>query len=103
VKLYTCVESFARSLGPIEIVTRDRYVLLRTTRIFADLVIMTDAVRIAVHLKRKVDDPLFFKVGGDRKSVTHVARLKTADEFEAIKPFLKEAYECSLTQPRQRT
>jgi len=78
-------------------------VLLRTMRIFADLVIMTDAVRIAVHLTRKVDAPIFFKVVSDGTSVTHVAKLKTADEFDAIKPFLEEAYESSLTQRRRRS
>ena len=54
VALYDSVESFAKSLGSIEIVARERYVLLRTVRIFADMVIMTDAVRIAIHLERRV-------------------------------------------------
>jgi len=40
VGLYDLVEAFAQSLGPIEIVARERYVLLRSTRIFADLMIM---------------------------------------------------------------
>jgi hypothetical protein len=96
VDLYASIESFAKSLGPIELVTRDRYVLLRSVRIFADLVIMADAVRMAVHLGRKVDAPIFFKVGNDRRLVTHVAKLKTKEEFEQMKPFLKEAYRFSM-------
>jgi hypothetical protein len=98
VRLYTTVEKFAKSLGPIEIVTRERYVLLRSVRIFADLVIMTDAVRIALHLRRKLNDPIFFKVGTSDKSknVTHVAKLQTEQDFNTIKPYLKEAYEVSL-------
>jgi|GEM_PF-653175 hypothetical protein len=96
VRLYGLVEAFARSLGPIEIVARERYVLLRTVRIFADLVIMVGAVRIAVHLKRKVNDPLFFKVASDARHVTHVAKLQTQKELSAIKPYLKEAYQASL-------
>jgi hypothetical protein len=36
------------------------------------LVIMSDAVRVAIHLERKVNDPLFIKVVEDRKKVTHV-------------------------------
>jgi hypothetical protein len=94
--LYNLVEAFARSLGPIEVVARERYVLLRSVRIFADLVIMADAVRIAIHLKRKVTDPIFFKVGADARHVTHVAKLHTQKDFAAIKPYLKEAYRASL-------
>ena len=37
----------------VEIVTKDRYALFRTTRIFADLVFMRDALRLAVHMKRE--------------------------------------------------
>lgn len=96
VELYASIESFAKSLGPIELVTRDRYVLLRSVRVFADLVIMADAVRMAVHLGRKVDVPIFFKVATDRRFVTHVAKLKTREEFEQMKPLLKEAYEFSM-------
>ena len=50
VRLYESVEAFVKSLGDIELVARERYVLFRSTRIFADVVIMTDALRIAVHL-----------------------------------------------------
>ena len=95
VRLYGAVEAFSKSLGPIELVTRDRYVLLRTVRIFADLVIMTDAVRVAIHLGRRVDDPLFFKVVSDKKKVTHVAKLQTIRDVESVKPYLREAYELS--------
>ena len=100
VRLYNLLEAFARSLGPIELVARERYVLLRSVRIFADLVIMADAVRIAIHLKRKVDDPIFFKVGSDARHITHVAKLQTQKDFSAIKPYLKEAYLASLEPKR---
>lgn len=95
-ELYAAIEAFARSLGPIEVVTGDRYVLLRSVRIFADLVIMAGAVRVAVHLGRKVDVPLLFKVGSNRRFVTHVAKLTTREEFEQLKPFLEEAYRFSI-------
>lgn len=62
VKLYGAIESYVQSLGSVEFVTRDRYVLLRTRRLFADLVIMTDALRVAIHLARRVDDPIFTKI-----------------------------------------
>ncbi|HEY5374646.1 MAG TPA: DUF5655 domain-containing protein [Polyangiaceae bacterium] len=100
VLLYQLVEAFAQSLGSIEIVARERYVLLRSVRIFADLVLMVSAVRIAVHLKRKVNDPIFFKVATDSRHVTHVAKLHTEKDFRAIRPYLKEAYEASLDPKR---
>jgi hypothetical protein len=96
VELYASIESFAKSLGPIELVARDRYVLLRSVRVFADLVIMAEAVRLAVHLGRKVDAPIFFKVVADRRFVTHVAKLKAEKDFEQLKPFLREAYGFSM-------
>ena len=97
VELYAALETFVKSLGPVEFVTRERYVLLRSNRIFADLVIMSDALRLAIHLSRKVTNPLFIKVGSDRKHVTHVAKLHSVDEFETMKPFLREAYEYSIS------
>jgi hypothetical protein len=102
VHLYNSIEAFAKSLGTIEIVARERYVLLRSVRIFADLVIMADAVRVAVHLERELDDPIFFKVASDGKKFTHVAKLHTEKDFRAIKPHLKEAYELSIGRPRAR-
>lgn len=96
VRTYEKLERFAKSLGPIEIVARERYVLLRSTRIFADLVIMSDAVRVAIHLGRKLDDPLFFKVVSDRKKVTHVAKLFSEQDVAKVTAYLKEAYAFSL-------
>jgi hypothetical protein len=96
VAVYELVERHARSLGEIEVVARERYVLLRSVRIFADLVIMSDAVRIAVHLGRRVEEPLFFKVVSDKYKVTHVAKLRTRADFEIVRPYLSEAYRISL-------
>jgi uncharacterized protein DUF5655 len=96
VALYAELESFAKSLGPIEIVARERYVLFRSARIFADFVMMTDALRAVVHLGRKVEHPIFFKVGTDGRKVSHVAKLRTLKELTALKPYLREAYEWSI-------
>ena len=96
VELYAALEEFAKSLGPVEFVTRDRYVLLRSHRIFADAVLMSDALRLAIHLPRKAEHELFVKVGSDRRHVTHVAKLRAMEELEAMKPFLREAYEHSV-------
>src|SRR5262245_38452148 len=48
VSLYQSIEAFAKSLGEIELVTRDRYVLMRSRKIFADLVVMSDTLRLAI-------------------------------------------------------
>jgi predicted transport protein len=97
VELYAALEKFARSLGPVEFVTRERYVLFRSQRIFADAVIMSDAIRLAIHPGQKADHKLFIKVVSDRKRVTQVARLSTIEELESIQPFLREAYEHSIS------
>ena len=96
IKLYTALEEFADSLGPVEFVTRERYVLLRSQRVFADAIIMSDAVRLAIHLGRVADHKLFFKVVADGKQVTLVARLYVMEDLEALKPFVREAYEHSI-------
>lgn len=54
-RTYVAIEGFVKSLGSIELVARKRYVLLRSVRVFADLVIMADAVRVAIHLERRVN------------------------------------------------
>lgn len=97
VELYACIEAFVKSLGEIELVTRDRYVLMRSNRIFADLVVMSDALRLAIHLPREVKCSLFVKVVAGRRHVTHVAKVRTEEEFKVLKSFLAEAYEFSIT------
>ena len=97
VELYAALEKFAKSLGAVEFVARERYVLLRSKRIFADLVVMTDALRLAIHLPRKVENKLFIKVVSDRRQVTHVAKLHDLKELEAVKSFLREAYDYSVS------
>jgi hypothetical protein len=96
VRLYEALEAFAKSLGPIEIVARDRYVLLRSVRIFADVVMMTAAVRVAVHVRRPLNDSLFFKVVIDGTKVTGVTKLQTEVQLQRLLPYLEEAYEASL-------
>ena len=97
IRLYSSLESFAKSLGTVEFVARGRYVLFRSSRIFADLVVMTDALRVAVHLGRQVADPLFFKIVSDRRHVTHVAMLRDGTSLSTLEPYLREAYEFSIS------
>jgi predicted transport protein len=98
VDLYVALERFVKSLGAVEFVSRERYVLFRTNRIFADLVVMSNALRIAIHLSRNVKHHLFVKVALDRRQVTHVAKIHNVEGLEAMKPFLREAYEYSISK-----
>jgi hypothetical protein len=97
ITLYAALEKFAKSLGPVELVTRERYALFRSTRIFADAVVMSDAIRLAIHLPRTARHKLFIKVAADRRHVTHVAKLRSVDDLESLLPFLREAYEHTLS------
>jgi predicted transport protein len=93
VALYEELETIAHSLGDIEIVAKDRYALFRTTRIFADVVFMQDALRLALQLDRVVEHPLFFKTVQDpRGRVQQVARLQDGAELHAIEPYLRQAH-----------
>ena len=96
VATYGALEKLVKSLGEVEVVARERYVLFRSKRIFADAVIMSDAVRLALHLARKAAHPLFFKVAADPRHVTHVAKLHGVAQLAQMEPFLREAYEFSL-------
>ena len=80
----------------VEIVNRDRYALFQTSRIFADMVMMKDALRLAVHLKRKVEDPIFFKIVKDRGQGSHVAKIRSAEELRLVLPYLVEAHRVSV-------
>lgn len=97
VELYMALEEFTESLGPVEFVTRERYVLFRSNKVFADAILMPGAIRLAVHLGRMADHEVFIKSVTEGKHVTQVAKLHNVAELEALKPFLREAYEHSIT------
>ncbi|WP_119960546.1 hypothetical protein [Xanthomonas campestris] len=65
--------------------------LFRSDRVFADAIIMSDAIRLAIHLERRVAHPLFVKVATDGKRVT-VAKLRLLEELDEMKEFLREAF-----------
>lgn len=93
VALYEKLERAAKSHGAVEVVAKDRYALFRTTRIFADVVFMKDALRLALQLDRVIDDPIFFKTVQDpRGRVQQVAKLRTPADLRTIEPYLGEAY-----------
>ena len=98
IDLYRKLETTVRDFGDVEVVTRDRYALFRTTRIFADLTVMRDALRVVVHLGRKVSAPCFIKTGPNGKRVSHVTLVQTAEDLRMIIPFLREAFDLAMKE-----
>jgi len=96
VDLYRKLETTVKRFGDVEVVTRDRYALFRTTRIFADLTVMRDALRVVIHLRRKVSAPYFIKTGPSGNRVSHVALVRTKEGLRAVMPFLREAFDLSV-------
>jgi predicted transport protein len=96
--LYQKLEATVSSFGAVEVVTRDRYALFRTTRIFADLTVTRDALRVVVHLGRKVRAPYFIKTGPSGNRISHVALVRTAEELRTIEPFLREAFDLAVSE-----
>jgi hypothetical protein len=97
--LYGSLEDMVRSFGEVEIVTRERYALFRTTRIFADLTVMRDALRLVVHLDREVRVPCFVKVQrGSPNRVAHVTLLRSEPELRTVVPYLEEAYRLAASE-----
>jgi hypothetical protein len=92
VDLYQKLEAIVQSFGGVEVVTRNRYALFRTTRIFADLTVMRDMLRVVIHLSRKAEAPYFIKVGQGDKRVSHVVHVRNGADLRVITPFLREAY-----------
>ena len=96
--LYRKLETTVRSFGGVEVVTRDQYALFRTTRIFADLTVTRDALRVVVHLGRKVSESCFVKIGPSGKRVSHVILVRTAEDLRTVIPFLREAFDLAVSE-----
>jgi len=96
--LYRRLEATVKHFGAVEVVTRNRYALFRTTRIFADLTVTRDALRVVIHLGRNASAPLFIKVGQSGQRVSHVALIRTAEELRTIIPFLREAFDRAMSE-----
>jgi predicted transport protein len=96
--LYRKLQTTIRGFGEVEVVTRDRYALFRTTRIFADLTVTRDALRVVIHLGRKVSAPYFIKIGRSGNRVSHVVLVRTAKDLRTIIPFLREAFALAVSE-----
>lgn len=90
--LYRRLERALKEFANVEIVTRNRYALFRTTRIFADLTVTRDALRVVIHLDRKAAGS-FIKIGRSGKRISHVVLLRSAGDLKPILPFLREAFD----------
>ncbi len=98
VALYDKLESAVGVFGRIEVVKRDRYALFRTTRIFADLTVMRDTLRLVIHLDRQAAGAQFIKVGRSGKRVSHVVLLRAPADLRSILPLLREAFELTRSE-----
>ena len=96
--LYRKLETIEKGFGDVEVVTRNRYALFRTTRIFADLTVMRDALRVVIHLGRKVSASYFIKIGPNGNRVSHVALVRTAEDLRRIVPFMREAFDLAVSE-----
>jgi hypothetical protein len=96
--VYQELEATVRRFGDVEVVTRDRYALFRTTRIFADLTVMKDALRVVIHLGRKASAPFFIKVGASGTRVSHVMLVRTRADLRKAAPFLREAFDLAVKE-----
>ncbi|HEX8946171.1 MAG TPA: hypothetical protein VF785_23750, partial [Gemmatimonadaceae bacterium] len=68
------------------------------TRIFADLTVTRDALRVVVHLGRKVSAPHFIKAVPSGSRVSHVVLVRTAGELRTIVPYLREAFDLAASE-----
>jgi predicted transport protein len=103
--IYRRLESTVTRFGHVEVVRRDRYALFRTTRIFADLTVTRDALRVVVHLGRKVSAPYFIKIGPSGNRISHVVLVRTAEDLRTVMPFVREAFDLAVSEesPSGRT
>jgi hypothetical protein len=100
-QLYRELEAAVRNFGDVEIVAHDRYALFRTTRIFTDLTVTMDALRVVVHLARKADRPYFIKIGPVGRRILHVALVRTHRELHSILPLVREAFDLASNIPQR--
>ena len=93
VDLFAALERQARSLGPVEFIAREHYIILRGKHIFADVIMLADSLRLVIHLPRMARHPLFKKITAERQWVSHTAKVRKVAELEELQPFLKAAWD----------
>ena len=97
VALFAALERQVKSIGPVEFIARERYVILRSRHIFADVIVLADGLRLVIHLPRMARHPLFKRIVADRQWVSHTAKVRKVTELEQLQPFLRAAWEYAQT------
>lgn len=97
VELFAALEQHVKTFGPVEFIAREKYIILRGRHIFADVMLLADGLLIAIHLPKLARHPLFKKIIAEGKWVAHTAKVRTASELEALQPYLRAAWDHSLT------
>ncbi len=97
VTLFAALEDHAKQLGPVEFVARERYIILRSKHIFADVIMLADSLRVVIHLPKLARHPLFKKISADGRWVSHTAKVRKLAELEQLQPYLRAAWEYAQT------
>lgn len=97
VALFAALELQAKQLGPVEFVARERYFILRSRHIFADVIMLADSLRVVIHLPKMARHPLFKNISADGQWVSHSAKVRKLAELEQLQPFLRAAWEYAQT------
>lgn len=97
VALFAALEHQAKQLGPVEFVARERYIILCSKHIFADVIVLADSLRVVIHLPKLVRHPLFKRIHAERQWVSHTAKVRKLAELEQLQPFLRAAWEYAQT------
>ena len=56
-----------------------------------------DALRVVVHLGRKVSAPYVVKSGPSGNRISHVVLVRTAEDLRTITPLLREAFDLAVS------
>ena len=97
VDLFAALERQVKSIGAVEFIARERYIILRSKHIFTDVIVLADSLRLVIHLPRMARHPLFKKIVADRQWVSHTAKVRKLAELEQLQPFLRAAWEYAQT------
>jgi hypothetical protein len=97
VALFASLEQQTQALGPVEFVARERYIILRSKHIFADVIMLADSLRVVIHLPKMVRHPLFKTISADGRWVSHTAKVRKLAELEQLQPYLRAAWEYAQT------
>jgi hypothetical protein len=97
VELFAALERQVKGIGPVEFIARERYIILRSKHIFADVIILADCLRVVIHLPKMARHPLFTKIIVEGPWVSHTAKIRNAADLEQLQPYLHAAWSYAQT------